>query len=634
MHLIKFAILLTGVQLLSGQSWINAGPWGGRATALAISQTNPRILLAGAHQCLLYKSTDGGSSWARINFPEVILGEIQSILIDKVDPNHYWVATAGPVEAALFESRNAGVDWRVHLRGLSVYSVLTSPNDHRVIIAASNRGVFRSLDGGLTWHPLFNSPNLSLAAATAVALDGTNDGVIYVGTPHLPWKTTDSGKSWFPISNGMIDDSDIFSFAIDPRTSRVFASACSGLYLTSDGGNTWRRFTKIPDTHRRIHVVALSPSGDRLYAATTLGLLESRDVGNTWAQLTDTQANGIAFQPGDPRRLYVADENGIWRSETSPEDLRPSNFGLVSRRVDTIAESKHYLYTADGEQGTGSSLFLSDDDGINWRRVQPVEGLENVRLIGITGVPRFPGVLIGAASNGIFISRDDGHRWQRLDSAAGVLGQIRAVLSASTETGPLLAAATEKTVSISRDMGEHWTASYIPGSGSIQRMALGSSGRMVVSTASALYEGSADAHSWLRLSLPLNGGYEIKDIAIADDKSDRLAVATTRGLLISVDHGRSWHASTNGLPLSSIESIIFSSAYPSIAYVISRGVLYVSTNGGNAWRAVPSTFNPHVRRLWASRHSSKVFGLTDNVGIVHWDFSGIEAPPIQAAGPK
>ena len=61
-------------------------------------------------------------------------------------------------------------------------------------------------------------------------------GIIYAGTFHLPWKTTDGGRTWRPIHDGMIDDSDVMSLLIDgPHPERLYASACSGIYRSDDG---------------------------------------------------------------------------------------------------------------------------------------------------------------------------------------------------------------------------------------------------------------------------------------------------------------------------------------------------------------------------------------------------------------
>ena len=59
--------------------------------------------------------------------------------------------------------------------------------------------------------------------------------VIYAGTWHLPWKTTDGGAHWKNMKQGIIDDSDVFSIMVDPKQPQVvYASACSGIYKSED----------------------------------------------------------------------------------------------------------------------------------------------------------------------------------------------------------------------------------------------------------------------------------------------------------------------------------------------------------------------------------------------------------------
>ena len=61
----------------------------------------------------------------------------------------------------------------------------------------------------------------------SIAIDPHDPSTIYAGTYHLPWKTVDGGKTWAPIHQGMVDDSDVMSIMVDQNNaSHVFASAC------------------------------------------------------------------------------------------------------------------------------------------------------------------------------------------------------------------------------------------------------------------------------------------------------------------------------------------------------------------------------------------------------------------------
>ena len=157
---------------------------------------------------------------------------------------------------------------------------------------------------------------------TALAFDPADTNVLYAGTPHLPWKTTDGGATWHSISTGLIDDSDIFSIRVDPKNPQlVFASACSGIYRSDSGGEAWVKIHGIPGTHRRTHIIAEDPrNSDTIFAGTTLGLFKSPDGGKTWQHLNSEQVNWMVFDPADPRTLYLATEfAGILKSTDSGE---------------------------------------------------------------------------------------------------------------------------------------------------------------------------------------------------------------------------------------------------------------------------------------------------------------------------
>ncbi len=81
----------------------------------------------------------------------------------------------------------------------------------------------------------------------SLAIDPADPDIVYAGTWHLPWKTTDGGKSWHNIKRGVIDDSDVFSIIIDPDKPRiVYASACSGIYKSENAGELFRKIQGIP----------------------------------------------------------------------------------------------------------------------------------------------------------------------------------------------------------------------------------------------------------------------------------------------------------------------------------------------------------------------------------------------------
>ena len=79
------------------------------------------------------------------------------------------------------------------------------------------------------------------------------------------------GKKWSPIHQGMIDDSDVMSIIVDCTNSRrVYASACSGIYLSENSAAGWRKIQGIPYSARRTQAILQDPVAPAIvYAATT-----------------------------------------------------------------------------------------------------------------------------------------------------------------------------------------------------------------------------------------------------------------------------------------------------------------------------------------------------------------------------
>ena len=241
--------------------------------------------------------------------------------------------------------------------------------------------------------------------------------VLYAGTPHLPWKTTDGGATWHSISSGLIDDSDIFSIRVDPNHPQlVFASACSGIYRSDSGGEAWVKIQGIPGTHRRTHIISEDPrNSDTIFAGTTLGLFKSPDGGKTWRHLSSEQVNWMVFDPGDPRTLYLATEfAGILKSTDSGETFRPMNEGFANHRLSEITSDGKRLYASSTYEGLYGGVFVSSDGGLQWSLRANEEALHGRNLHSLTASPANADVVFAASEDAILKSADGGKTWTSL----------------------------------------------------------------------------------------------------------------------------------------------------------------------------------------------------------------------------
>jgi photosystem II stability/assembly factor-like uncharacterized protein len=251
-------------------------------------------------------------------------------------------------EAVDLEPLYSGLRWRMlgPFRGGrvdAVCGVVGRPNEF--YFGHVNGGVWKSIDAGRVWTPVFDSQPVASIGALAVAPSAPD--TIYVGTGESTlrdsagygngvYKSTDAGKSWTHL--GLADTQHIGKIAIDPRNPNVvFVAAIGHLYAPNaergvfrsvDGGKTWRKVLFKNNDVGAVDVV-IDPTNSRVvyaclwntrrppwytYAPTNGpggGLFKSTDGGTTWAQLTNglpkegIGRSGIAVSPSNPRRVYA-----------------------------------------------------------------------------------------------------------------------------------------------------------------------------------------------------------------------------------------------------------------------------------------------------------------------------------------
>ncbi|MFL6353806.1 MAG: WD40/YVTN/BNR-like repeat-containing protein [Bryobacteraceae bacterium] len=650
--------------------WKIAGPFGGTATAIALDAQNPKVILAGGRNSLLFASQDSGANWNRLNLPKRNFGEVTSILVDPADSKHYLVGMIGAEGAGIFETHDEGESWTTvnDVQDVGVRALAASSSTPSRFVAGSLRGVMLSDDSGKSWKRISDPQNLEMQGITAVAIDPKEPNIIYAGTAHLPWRTLDGGKTWESIHNGMIDDSDVFSIYIDPANpTNVFASACSGIYATTSRGDVWRKLLGIPNTSRRTHVVRqdLAQPGT-IFAGTTLGVFKSGNGGTSWKLMNGSQVNAIALDPSHPNSMYLAMEyDGIAKSDDHGERIRPINNGFVDRNITAVTVSGKKMFAVDGQEGDTSGVFMSADRGESWSPLD-VGGLRGVHLHAITGAPGEDRMLLAASPRQLYKSIDGGVTWKPLPvrlfvgpppetsnsstKAAPVPARSRAhggtqrpvakssrpskpkiiskqispsqisgLYSLKNGTQDLLFAATDLGLLKSADLGEHWTLVDLTGSTAVYALFLApvADGRLLARAGAGLYESKDFGDHWSQLLFPLATS-EINDVAVPSEPNAPLLVATRLGLYSSPDNGVTWYPNSGKLPGSTVNSVTYSPGEPNVTYAVQYGQLYESKDCGNSWSAVSTALRSlHIRQLWIpAQNSDRLYGITNDLGIL------------------
>src|SRR5258706_1990441 len=323
------------------QQWKPLGPDGVDGRSLvADPHLHGRILL-GTSAGQIYESRDNGETWSRF----VHLGEgndyvLDTILFDTKQPGLIYAA-AWSVENSggdLFRSRDNGKTWsRVkEMQGKSIRAFAMAGSNESIRVVGALDGVFRSNDGGNHWTHIPPENHAEIRNIESIAIDPRNPDIVYAGTWHLPWKTSDGGATWKNIKNGMVDDSDVFSIIIDPKDPAVvYVSACSGIYKSENGAELFHKVQGMPFSARRTRVLQQDPvNSNVVYAGTTEGLWKTTDAGHAWVRMTGANiiVNDVLVDTIDPNRgLLATDGSGILSCNNAEVSFNPSRRGFAHR---------------------------------------------------------------------------------------------------------------------------------------------------------------------------------------------------------------------------------------------------------------------------------------------------------------
>lgn len=608
--------------------WQQLGPYGGSATAIAVDPRDSRTLVAGARNSLVYKSTDAGLSWTLLPFPRHFRGSVQALVIDPRDSRRYLagVHLTGSPDAGLYESRDAGLTW-THLpalEGISVEALAHFPGDSLRMVAGTRKGVFLSTDGGAAWVRISPAEDLELQAITAVAFDPARPDTVYAGTTHLPWKTTDGGRTWNSIRTGMLDDSDVFSIYVDPQQpQRVFASACSGIYRSENGGASWRKFLGIPGTQRRTHIIRRDPARPEvIFAGTTVGLLRSLDNGVTWERRNQLNINSLAFDPADPRTLYLATESaGIWKSTDSGDTFAALNSGFVNRRVGAVTSAGRRLYLNTLQDGLYGGVFSSLDQGQTWKLAAAGERAGEP-LLAVSASPLRDNLLFAISENRVYRSANGGVTWLPAALPPGVRPTALRVLGSGKMTVALVG--SRRGLFRSADGGVTWLEIRKIKTIPLQVEALyGAEGstRVALRTPTKLLLSEDAGVNWTEIPPPAAAIY---DLALPANGAATLLAATSEGLYRSADLGRTWTFILDGVAAGTVRTARFHPLRPAEAFAVQYGRLYRSSDAGLTWR-LAARDAVSIRDLWFSAEQpDRLVAITDDTGLYSLDLVGLQ----------
>ncbi|MET6991572.1 glycosyl hydrolase [Sediminicola arcticus] len=335
--------------------WRNIGPYrGGRSLGAAGSPGRPNEYYFGATGGGLWKTVDGGTEWFPVTDGQVTSSSVGAVAVAETNPDIVYIGM-GEVQLrgsitqgdGVYKTTDGGKTWR-HM-GLkdtqAVARIRIHPTDPNIVYVAAlghpygdneERGVFKSIDGGITWKKvLYVGPK---AGAVDLILDRNNPKIIYASTWEVQrkawkmwgggpdcklWKSVDGGDTWTDLSkNPGMPEGPLgkIGVTVSPADSnRVWAIVEAnegGVFRSDDAGKTWERTNDERKLRQRAfyysRIYADPWDKETVYGLNT-GLYKSTDGGKTFDKTIDVphgDNHDLWIDPNNPDRMINANDGG------------------------------------------------------------------------------------------------------------------------------------------------------------------------------------------------------------------------------------------------------------------------------------------------------------------------------------
>ena len=660
--------------------WQQAGPSniGARFTDLAVDPTDADICYAGMAAGGVFRTTDGGSSWTPI-FDQGDVITVGDVALDPQAPATIYVGT-GEANAislsffgnGLYRSVDSGTTWE-HL-GLEntryIARVLVDPTDsERLFVAATgqlygtdtDRGVFRSLDGGFTWDRVFALTDST--ACTDLAMHPTNPDLLYAamwervrgrtyrrsgGPSSGLWRSTDGGDTWSELTVGLPTGADVGRIGVTICQSQpdvlyaIYADASAafeGVYKSTDGGDTWTATNdgalgSIYSTFGwYFGQIRVDPADANNVFALGVPMYRSTNGGGSWFESggnMHVDNHALEFCPSLPTRAYQGNDGGLYRSNdsggawTKLYDQPASQFYAIE--FDYLAPQR--LYGGTQDNGT---LRTPDGSVDGWERIFGGDGF--VTIVDYTD------------SDVIFCEYQYGNFFKSTNGGASFNWSMNGIGDSDRHNwntpvvmdpaDPQVLYYGSQRIYKTTDGADNWTPFSSDLTNGDQGANFGTITTIAVAPSSptVVYAGTDDGNVWVYR--PFNGQWANITAGLPQRWVTRLAVdpadhqivyVTFSGLrwnepishvYRSENGGTSWADISGDLPEAPVNAILVDPDQPQVLYVGTDVGVFFSPNTGATWQVLGEglprspvldlKFHQPTRLLAAGTHGRSLF---------------------------
>lgn len=391
-----------------------------RVATLAISYSNPEVLLYGNEDGKIYKSTNGGEDWLLVSSIDLHDQEAFAIAIDPTNPDIVYVGT----EEGFLKSIDGGMTWKVINNGViddGIFTLAVDPRDSNKVYVGNfwTRGVFLTNDGGGAWDLLEEWRHSEVADhyPMEIVIDPRNSNVVYITGEYGFKQTIDGGKTWMALGGNLFYGQHVHGLDIDPLNPDILyvgsgkgevAVTGAHVFKTTDGGATWEDMANGFPTNEEANVYVISIA-DSNPSIVYVGTNSHQFVKNP----KPTKGLGV-YKTADGGRSWRAVNNGLVNGNVFALAVDPKNSNIVY--VGTGHEHEHI---GEGANDHKDGLYKTIDGGEHW---EYVAGLPQAEVSHIEFHPQNSNIILvsfgennGGGPNpegrGIYATIDGGGNW-------------------------------------------------------------------------------------------------------------------------------------------------------------------------------------------------------------------------------
>lgn len=572
---------LEGQWLYIGNNFVPVGGGAGRVSCISFHPDNSNVIFVGTPAGGIWKSTDGGNSWAT-NTDNLASMGVSSIVIHPTQPDTMFIGTgdgdgADTYSVGVLVSYDGGNTFQTtglnfsYNGAITIRKLLMNPMNPDIILAATNTGIYKTTDAGVTWTQTMST------GIYDIEFKPNDPQIVYAASGGKFWLSTDGGSTFTQILSGL-PNSGMSRIAIGVTAADedyVYLLAGSsnqgfyGLFQSTDSGNN---FTLKSDTPNLMGwdasgmdsggqawydlAILVSPTNKNLIWTGGVNVWKSTNGGSSWLLEAHWYGDGgqpyvhadihaMEFVPGSSTTFLIGCDGGIFKTSNTGSSFSDESNNLKIAQIYKMSQSvDDPLKMISGWQDNGTNLKTS----IAYRRVLGGDGMDCA--IDYTN----DDIMYGEYYYGsIYKSTDNGFNFDPIVSSNGNAGDV--------------------------DEEGEWVTPFILHPTNHNTILVGKSN---------VYRSTNAGNTWTTLGTVAGGSGMIIALAYAPSDPDYI-YAIKRNRVFVCDDGTTFVNKTSNLPTaSSISNVVVDPNDPLRAWVTFSGFnstnkVYFTNNGGTSW---------------------------------------------------